>query len=216
MFWTVPHSVPASSGIELGGRMLRARSQERKGCFSTCREACAPWSCGRRPSFLPRSSRWRCQAGRAGDPRSIFGVCPGNPGNRWFRRIRWNRWRHLGPAVPLPNSGPSYPGPPGARLQPNRLQLVLALGELLLVEPGLAGHAETRVRGRAEGQEGAATRLSIWSTKLEFEYFLRILNCWCVVVFPTQRSHLTWSVSKHSRIFCSAPSDSASRRECTF
>ena len=54
---------------------------------------------------------------------------------------------------------------------------MLALGELLLVEPGLAGHAETRVRGRAEGQEGAATRLSIWSTKLEFEYFFKILNC---------------------------------------
>ena len=38
---------------------------------------------------------------------------------------------------------------------------MLALGELLLVEPGLAGHAEARVWRRAEGEKGAAACLRI-------------------------------------------------------
>ena len=64
-------------------------------------------------------------------------------------------------AVLLPHGGSGYPGPPRSCLAPDGLELVLVLGELLLVQPGLASHAEARVRRRAEGEEGAAARLRI-------------------------------------------------------
>ena len=72
----------------------------------------------------------------------------------------------LASAVLLPHRGSGYPGSPRSCLAPDGLELVLVLGELLLVQPGLAGHAEARVRRRAEGEEGAAARLRI--SKVDF------------------------------------------------
>ena len=137
MFCTVPHSVPASSGIELPETFSYILT------FSYIVNRLSNHSL-----FPPVEKSARFNPVVSHSPAS--GDHPDEDVGQGVLGILAQPAQPVQEALPsavlLPHRGSSNPGPPRPCLTPDRLQLVLVLRQLLLVQPGLAGHAEARVR----------------------------------------------------------------------